>query len=314
MRIRSPRALALVFILALMSACPAWAEEEGAEPTEYSRRGADQCLGCHGDDQVVTAIFWTRHAQRNDSRTPFGEGQLQCEACHGPGGAHTARPKRGEERVSIPYWGHASTASAAEHNGQCLACHESHVALNWAGSTHQVEDLNCGDCHNPHAKSDPVLKTNLQAQVCYECHVAQKADENKPYTHPVADQRMACTACHNPHGSTADYLLVRNSTNETCYACHQDKRGPLLWEHAPVAEDCSNCHRPHGSIHPAMLTQRPPLLCQACHSQAGHPSAPYTSAGLADGSANQNILSGSCLNCHSQVHGSNHPSGSKLMR
>jgi len=26
------------------------------------------------------------------------------------------------------------------------------------------------------------------------------------------------------------------------------------------------------------------------------------------------VLGQNCLNCHSQVHGSNHPSGSKLMR
>jgi hypothetical protein len=26
------------------------------------------------------------------------------------------------------------------------------------------------------------------------------------------------------------------------------------------------------------------------------------------------VVAGSCLNCHSQVHGSNHPSGSRLTR
>lgn len=280
---------------------------------EYSRRGADTCLGCH-DDVAVTNIFMTAHGQPSDPRSPFGPGQLQCEACHGPGGAHVKLPKHGERRATVPYWGHASTASDAEHSQMCLACHDKHVGLQWAGSTHDVEDVNCGECHNPHARTDPVLKTSLQAMVCYECHIEQKADENKPYVHPIADRRMACTACHAPHGSAADHLLVRNTTNETCYTCHQDKRGPLLWEHAPVTEDCGYCHRPHGSVHPALLTQRPPLLCQSCHSQAGHPSVSYGSGGLADGSPSAYVLSGSCLNCHSQVHGSNHPSGANLSR
>ena len=88
----------------------------------------------------------------------------------------------------------------------------------------------------------------------------------------------------------------------------------LYWEHAPVTEDCSDCHEPHGSNHQGMLSLRGPMLCQSCHSQAGHPSVPYKDSALAGGSASQFLLGQNCLNCHSQVHGSNHPSGSKLMR
>jgi hypothetical protein len=53
----------------------------------YSDQGADTCLGCHGDS-TVTGIFRTKHARPDDPHGPFGHGQLQCEACHGPGGAH----------------------------------------------------------------------------------------------------------------------------------------------------------------------------------------------------------------------------------
>jgi DmsE family decaheme c-type cytochrome len=98
--------------------------------------------------------------------------------------------------------------------------------------------------------------------------------------------------------------------NQTCFTCHADKRGPLLWEHAPVAEDCTLCHSSHGSVRTALLNKTPPLLCQQCHSVAGHPSVART----AGGGASIFLLAGSCTNCHSQVHGSNHPAGSKLMR
>jgi DmsE family decaheme c-type cytochrome len=108
--------------------------------------------------------------------------------------------------------------------------------------------------------------------------------------------------------------LVRQTLNDTCYQCHAEKRGPYLWEHAPVSEDCGLCHAPHGSNHPGMLTRRAPLLCQSCHSQSGHPSVPQTADGLANGVPSQFLLAQSCMNCHTQVHGSNHPSGSKLMR
>ncbi|MGD2032860.1 MAG: hypothetical protein PVJ74_10335, partial [Gammaproteobacteria bacterium] len=97
------------------------AEAAAHEGPAYSRRGADTCLGCH-DDVAVTNIFMTAHGQPSDSRSPFGPGQLQCEACHGPGGAHVKLPKRGERRASMPYWGHESTASDAEHSQMCLTC------------------------------------------------------------------------------------------------------------------------------------------------------------------------------------------------
>ncbi|MDX1555514.1 MAG: cytochrome c3 family protein, partial [Xanthomonadales bacterium] len=75
------------------------------------------------------------------------------------------------------------------------------------------------------------------------------------------------------------------------------------------SEDCSLCHRPHGSNHDALLTRRPPLLCQQCHSPAEHPGVAYTPELAADPVQNRFMLGRACLNCHSQVHGSNHPSG-----
>jgi DmsE family decaheme c-type cytochrome len=127
---------------------------------------------------------------------------------------------------------------------------------------------------------------------------------------------MTCSGCHSAHGSTTVAALNKPTLNQTCYSCHAEKRGPMLWEHQPVTEDCSLCHTAHGSVRPALLTKSPPLLCQQCHSSAGHPSVARTSNSLPGGSAGGSIfvVGGSCTNCHSQVHGSNHPSGVKLMR
>jgi DmsE family decaheme c-type cytochrome len=136
----------------------------------------------------------------------------------------------------------------------------------------------------------------------------------KAYSHPLREGKMACTSCHSPHGATTEQQLIKQTLNDTCFQCHAEKRGPFLWEHAPVTEDCSNCHNPHGSNHPGMLVKRAPLLCQSCHSQSGHPSIAQDADGLAAGTPSQYLLGQSCLNCHSQVHGSNHPSGSRLMR
>lgn len=285
------------------------------EEVSYSRRGADQCIGCHSDwDPPLMGLFQTPHGNPHDARSPFGEQQLQCEACHGPGGAHTGRVPRGEPRPPMITFGPEAGTPIPRQNAICLDCHEGHVGPQWAGSTHDSNAVACADCHSLHLPQDPLLSKRTQADACYACHANVKSDFLKPSAHPVRQGELVCTDCHQPHGSASEGLLVRANLNETCYSCHTEKRGPLVWEHAPVVEDCSICHDPHGAVHPSMLTRRAPLLCQSCHTPSGHPSVPYGSGDLADGAASPFVLAGSCLNCHTQVHGSNHPSGKALMR
>jgi hypothetical protein len=62
------------------------------------------------------------------------------------------------------------------------------------------------------------------------------------------------------------------------------------------------------------LHRRPPQLCQGCHSAAGHRNLPQLADQLPPGGASEYLLSRGCTNCHSKVHGSNHPSGDKLRR
>ncbi len=317
----STLALALLLIGAFHSA-PAFAQadEEATEQTEeqvanYSSRGADGCIGCHRRWEVpLMGIFETPHGNPHDPRSPFGEKQLQCEACHGPGEAHGGRVPRGEPRPYIINFGSDAKTPIPEQNAMCLQCHEGHVGEQWAGSAHDVNSVACADCHNSHPVKDPMLDKRTQSEACYACHANVEAHFMKPSAHPVRQGQIGCTDCHKPHGSDTEGLLVRSSLNETCFTCHAEKRGPLVWEHAPVVEDCSNCHDPHGAVHPAMLTRRPPLLCQSCHTPSGHPSVPYDSNDLASGSASPFLLAGNCLSCHTQVHGSNHPSGKALMR
>ena len=105
---------------------------------------------------------------------------------------------------------------------------------------------------------------------------SQRADSMKPSSHPIRFDAMVCTDCHDPHGSVADALLVRNTTNELCVSCHAEYRGPMLFDHAPVSEDCTLCHEPHGSactrrcsIAPRRCSASPATrsgAIRACHS------------------------------------------------
>jgi DmsE family decaheme c-type cytochrome len=320
---RSARLLALALLLPFVAfaqepaapAAPAAAEPAAKAEPAYSKKGADTCLGCH-DDAVTLAVFHGKHGQPADPRSPFGKGQLQCEACHGPAGDHTKRVKKGETRPPVIRFGRDSAAPVSVQNGMCLGCHEKSMASDWHTGPHDAAKVSCASCHDSHVRRDAVLSRHTQADVCYTCHVATRVQFQKPYAHPVRQGKVACSDCHAPHGSTADKQLVKATLNQTCYECHADKRGPFLWEHAPVAENCSSCHSPHGASNPGMLKSRGPVLCQSCHSQQGHPSIAYGPSGLPGGGGSpvSSLALGNCMNCHSQVHGSNHPSGATLTR
>ena len=281
---------------------------------QYSEKGADTCLECHDDvtpGYSGAAIFKGKHSHRMDKRTPFGPGGLQCEACHGPGARH-ARSKNPDSIRSLK----AGSAPPDERNQPCLGCHEAGARIGWHASAHERSGVACADCHRVHQDQDPMLAKITQPPACLSCHPLQRADFQKPSTHPVRFGLMTCSDCHSAHGSTTVAMLNKPTLNQTCFSCHADKRGPLLWEHAPVTENCAFCHTAHGSLRGALLVKSPPLLCQECHAPADHPSVARTSAGLPGGGAGGSIflVAGSCVNCHSRVHGSNHPAGAKLMR
>ena len=299
----------------LLLAAFAWQAPAQAASEPYTAKGADTCLGCHDEDAggySAAAIFKSRHGHRGDARAPFGAGGLQCEACHGPGGTHAKNKKA----ASINTFKADSKLSLAERNQICMSCHEGSSRNAWHAGAHERASLACTDCHKMHKDKDPVLAKATEPQVCTSCHKAQRADFRKASTHPLQQGKMACSDCHNAHGSTSPASLAKGTVNQTCFSCHADKRGPVLWEHQPVAEDCALCHSPHGSVRPALLAKSPPLLCQQCHSASGHPSVARTGAALPGngGTGAVFVVAGSCTNCHSQVHGSNHPAGAKLMR
>lgn len=303
---------ALFAVLGISGIASSQSNDEAVLP-DYSRKGADTCLSCH-DDQTSLAVFRTKHAVPSDPDSPFGHDQLQCESCHGAAGDHSARVRRGQERPPLTAFASNATGSVETQNDFCLDCHSSDTGFAWHASEHDFNSVSCAGCHVSHADNDPVLSTATQIDVCFGCHQQQRTQSMKPYAHSMRQGEMSCGSCHSAHGSTADLLLVQQTPNDTCFDCHAETRGPYLWEHAPVSEDCSSCHDPHGSSQPGMLSMRAPLLCQSCHSQDGHPSLPQDERGLVSGIPSQFLLGQSCLNCHSEVHGSNHPSGSKLMR
>lgn len=285
-----------------------------SEPAALPER-VEACLLCH-DDPAVTAILHGPHAVAADARTGFVE--QGCGSCHGASEAHLRRPPRGEARAAPDRaFGKQAATPLVEQNAACIDCHRGSQTLHWWGSAHEAADVGCVDCHRVHQGRDPMADAQTQTDACLACHTQTRGEFARPSRHPILDGRMACGDCHAAHGSTGPALLSAGTVNDTCTTCHAEMRGPFLWEHPPVREDCLNCHQAHGAVHRPLLTQRAPWLCQTCHMAQFHPSTALSGTGLPGEtlpSGSQNLLGRNCMNCHVQVHGSNHPSGAGQTR
>lgn len=310
---RIPRAVAAVAasLLLLHTGLPAAADEK----KDLVLRGDARCTRCHdeGDDYPVLAVGKTRHGVQADKRTPT------CTSCHGESERHANKPEGVNERPKpdVLFVGNAKSPPAAR-NASCVACHASDTKRShWAGSQHANADVACTSCHQVHTAHDKVRDKAAQPEVCFACHKEQRTQVNKPSHHPIPEGKMACTECHNPHGSVGPKLAKRDSVNETCYTCHMEKRGPFVHTHEPVAEDCSNCHNPHGTTAENLLKARPPFLCHQCHTPHGPQVAQVAGQGQSgallgaatSGKSGINYtMARGCVNCHTQVHGTNNPS------
>ena len=56
---------------------------------------------------------------------------------------------------------------------------------------------------------------------------------SRPSRHPIPEGLVACSDCHNAHGSVGPKMMVRDNVNDTCYTCHMEKRGPFVRTHQP---------------------------------------------------------------------------------
>lgn len=276
---------------------------------EGSFLGPDVCADCHQDK--IETLKVSPHGQPADKRTPFGkEG---CEQCHGPGELHFDT----EGNCIISMTGRYGE-TVEQRNKVCLNCHQSGDRMHWFGSLHESENLACVSCHSIHKPNDVIERTS-QSEVCYTCHKDIRSDTFRMSSHPIRENKVICSDCHNPHGSAGPKSLKHFTINETCYSCHAEKRGPFLWEHYPASEDCTLCHRVHGSNHAALLKKQGPQLCQQCHADirtagGGRHIRNFLDYDDADAGRARFKVARNCANCHTKVHGSNHPSGAALQR
>jgi DmsE family decaheme c-type cytochrome len=303
-------AVLLLGLAVLLRPWPAPAQQPAAPaaaaalPEGYA--GAETCKTCHEDqfvkfEKTRMGRLFLKHPRTQQER-------LACETCHGPGKAH-AEAGGGKGVGGMVTFAKNDKTPVDKRNATCLSCHTKGARLYWQGSAHESRDVACTNCHKvmeeTSAKSQ-LAKVN-EIETCGQCHVQKKAQAMGRSSHmPLREGKMTCTSCHNPHGTVTQTLLKENGVNETCYTCHTEKRGPFLHTHPPVQENCLNCHEPHGSNHEKMLKVAKPRLCHECHQGGAHGNFPM---GKGDLSSLRFEMGRQCVQCHANIHGSNHPAG-----
>jgi len=277
--------LAVVLASIAVAAVAALQPARGSAPAQKNEfAGSEVCITCHGE----FARLWEkqRHSQYllAKGRKEPGKG---CEECHGPGKAHAEGNRKAIVKMGA--------LTAEQQSGVCLVCHQDYVRkAEWFATAHARQRITCSDCHPVHQqpKASPMLREGIP-QLCFKCHGRIKALLRKNSHHPVLEERVKCTSCHDVHRST-EQAMLKAPVGLLCISCHRDKEGPFLFEHDPIvneiSESCLACHTPHGSGNVQLLKLGSRGLCMQCHSdKIGHFPGPrcWTSG------------------CHTRVHGSN---------
>jgi DmsE family decaheme c-type cytochrome len=232
-------------------------------------QGITGCPACHGDVE--------KHMESGNVKdlVRFGKDRQQdnqtCLRCHGRQGfaAFNGSVHASEAACTTCHTIHKSSTPSSS----CKGCHNDVWSQTLAPSHHPIREggMTCASCHDVHKANPGALATEGRINdLCVKCH----SEKEGPFIFQHEPVEEDCTLCHQPHGSTADNLLVANE--------------PFL---------CLQCHEFH--FHTGLET-RPETPTVTVGGRA------YPNVLGAHGY--QRSFATKCTQCHAQIHGSDSPS------
>jgi predicted CXXCH cytochrome family protein len=232
-------------------------------------RGNGLCLGCH---ENIRALL-----QAENIHPPAEEDCLSCHDAHASDHAF--------DLLESPV-------------DSCLACHDGgDEAFQSRHYQLDAQELDCVECHNPHGSENPTLLNTYTHipfgegecetchtggeggkgaglveeevdQLCFVCHDDKTEDANQGLVRHAALDMASCTACHSPHASSREHILL-DHTSRLCTSCHDDvlsvPQGEAHIHQVIESRGCQACHDSHYSEDAMLLFERPNRLCLACH-------------------------------------------------
>lgn len=160
-------------------------------PLAVSAMEMEDCLGCHGDTDVVGERLFIDAGKFEHTVHK----ELGCLTCHDS--VTDEHPDDG----------------AAVANADCLNCHEE-VGAQYAQTSH-AENATCHDCHDPHqARGLESVSGQDMNQQCSQCHDTAEVVAIHSEWLPQADLHIAKLPCVTCHTSSEGYEIVLNITQK----------------------------------------------------------------------------------------------------
>jgi predicted CXXCH cytochrome family protein len=195
------------------------------------------CLRCHASQARMSLP----EARNRFAGEPFEAGGITCVACHGDASAHLASGgKKPMARIG--------EMEPVRRDSVCLSCHlEGQDAVVHQGK--QLVGFRPGDNIFEYASFFVRSRQESGGQRATSQWEALLQSGCKR----GAGDKLTCTTCHDPHGSTAGMTMAERVGyyRGRCLSCHdaqlsagKPEAGGFAKTHHPEQQDCAACHMP----------------------------------------------------------------------
>lgn len=202
-----------------------------------------KCKSCHNmtsnipknnnvfEDVSKTTCYECHKGMVNTNNTHAPTANWLCTSCHNGKSGEYNMDQDGKSKYLAP----------DPISKTCMSCHTK--VKEWTSSkyTHgPVNDGRCERCHNPHGSDNNFFLRKPIWDLCVTCH-SEKADgkhivssfvySRNGGAHPTKGRKdpsrpgrdLACSSCHNPHGSSGVFLLRMKGSMSfgVCERCHK---------------------------------------------------------------------------------------------